>query len=194
MASKNVPLIRNQYYHIYNRAVAGNLLFRESDNYSFFLSKVEKYILPEAEILSYCLMPNHYHFILKLISDNISIAMQRLALSYVKSYNLVYGQAGHLFQGTYQRIHVTDLNYLIHLSRYIHLNPVKAQLVLKAERWDHSSYQEYIGERDSSYINTETILDLCIDRSGANIDDKKQAYRKFVELWQFEYMEFKMRS
>lgn len=194
MASKNVPLIRNQYYHVYNRAIAGNLLFRETDNYSFFLSKVERYILPEAEIHAFCLMPNHYHFILKLTSNNISTAMQRLALSYVKSYNLVYGQEGHLFQSPYQRIHITDLNYLFHLSRYIHLNPVKSQLVVKAENWSYSSYQEYIGMRHSDYVKTETILDLCIERPGASIDEKQQAYRIFVELWQFEYMEFKMRS
>ena len=191
MASRYVPLIRNQYYHIYNRAIAGNLLFRESKNYSFFLSKVEMYVLPEAEIHAYCLMPNHYHFILKLISDNISKAMQRLALSYAKSYNLVYGQEGHLFQGPYQRIHVSDLNYLLHLSRYIHLNPVKSQLVEKAENWEHSSYQEYIGARDSSFINTDTILDLCVERPDTNKDKKQQSYRNFVELWQFEYMEFK---
>ena len=193
MASKNVPLHKNQFYHIYNRAIAGNLLFREDHNYPFFLSKVERYILPDAELLAYCLMPNHYHFILKLTTENISKAMQRLALSYVKSYNLVYRQKGHLFQGPFQRIHITDLNYLLHLSRYIHLNPVKAQLVQKAENWDHSSYKEYIGLRESEYINTGLIVDLSSNNPDDSLVKKRKDYQEFVELWEFEYMEFKMR-
>jgi REP element-mobilizing transposase RayT len=187
------PLIKNEYYHIYNRAIAGNLLFRENRNYLFFLSKIEKYILPDAELIAYCLMPNHYHFILKLNTDNISTAMQRMALSYVKSYNIVYQQSGHLFQSPYQRIHITNLNYLLHLSRYIHLNPVKAQIVQKAENWEYSSYLEYIGLRESEYINTEVILDLVNQIPGATNNIKQQEYKNYVEMWEFEYMEFKMR-
>ena len=192
MAPLPFPLIRNEYYHIYNRAIAGNLLFRENRNYQFFLSKIERYILPDAELIAYCLMPNHYHFILKLKIDNISTAMQRMALSYVKSYNIVYQQSGHLFQAPYQRIHITNLNYLLHLSRYIHLNPVKARIVQKAENWEYSSYLEYIGLREAEYINTEVILDLINQIPGANNKIKQQEYKNFVEMWEFEYMEFKM--
>lgn len=194
MAYRNIPQIRNEYYHIYNRSIAGNLLFRESRNYLFFLSKVEKYILPKADLIAYCLMPNHYHFILKLTTDNISSAMQKLAISYAKSYNLVYGQSGHLFQGPYQRIHVQDLNYLLHLSRYIHLNPVKAQLVQNAAKWEYSSYQEYVGLRKSDYLNPGGILDLVCEKPGLNSNSKYQEYRKFIESWEFEYMEFKLRK
>ena len=194
MATKNVPLIKGQYYHIYNRAVSKNLLFREEHNSHFFLSKVERYILQEAELHAYCLMPNHYHFILKLTSEQISIAMQRTALSYAKSYNLVYRQKGHLFQGRFQRIHITDLNYLLHLSRYIHLNPVKAQLVQNAEDWEYSSYQEYIGIRSSEYIKTGSILNLSSNNPHDSLDSMQQEYKKFVELWEFDYMEFKLRK
>jgi REP element-mobilizing transposase RayT len=194
MASKNVPLIKDQYYHIYNRAIARNLLFRDEHNYPFFLSKVESYILPKAEVHAYCLMPNHYHFILKLTSDEISTAMQRLAISYAKSYNLVYRQKGHLFQGPFQRILITDLNYLLHLSRYIHLNPVKAQLVRKPEEWEYSSYHEYIGLRSAGYIETEPILNLTSADLGDALDHKQYEYKKFVEIWEFDYMEFKMQS
>lgn len=192
MASRDVPQIRNEYYHIYNRAIAGNLLFREPGNYSFFLSKVEKYILPNADVIAYCLMPNHYHMILKLTSDNISTAMQKLAISYAKSYNQVYDQSGHLFQGPFQRIHAKDLNYLLHLSRYIHLNPVKAQLVNKAEQWEHSSYQEYIGLKELVLIQPATILELVTDTLGVRVKSKQLAYKNFVEMWEFEYMEFRL--
>ena len=102
MAYRDVPQIKDEYYHIYNRAIAGNLLFQEPGNYPFFLTKVEKYILPKADLIAYCLMPNHYHLVLKLNTDNISTAMQKLAISYAKSYNLVYNQSGHLFQGPFK--------------------------------------------------------------------------------------------
>ena len=120
--------------------------------------------------------------------------MQRMAISYVKSYNLVYRQEGHLFQGPFQRIHITDLNYLYHLSRYIHLNPVKADLVLLPENWEYSSYQEYLGLRESGFINTETILGLTNVKPGPDLGKKRAEYRKFVELWNFDYMEFKQQQ
>ncbi len=116
-----------------------------------------------------------------------------MALSYVKSYNLVYQQKGHLFQGPYQRILISDMNYLLHLSRYIHLNPVKARLVQKAESWDYSSYQEYIGLRESDHINTRLILDLVSQNPEASKKTKQEEYQKFVEQWEFECMEFKLR-
>lgn len=194
MATRSVPLIRNEYYHIYNRAIAGNLLFREPHNYPFFLSKIEKYVLPKADLIAYCLMPNHYHMILKLNTDNISTAMQRLAISYVKSYNLVYDQSGHLFQGPFQRIHVKDLNYLLHLSRYIHLNPVKAQLVKNPQDWDYSSYQEYIGLRKLELTQPKPLLDLVAYEVNGGKNIKQKAYKKYIELWEFEYMEFKLQK
>lgn len=193
MPVKNVELIPGYFYHIYNRAVEGALLFREWKNYEFFLEKVTKYLLSEADILAYCLMPNHYHFLIKITNQYFSKAMHKLALSYVVAYNIMYNRRGRLFSSPYQRIHVTDLNYLLHLSRYIHLNPVKAQLVQKAEMWDYSSYQEYVGVRESEYINTGEILDLLTDKPGASVNIKQQEYQNFVELWEFEYMEFKMR-
>lgn len=194
MGSRRVPLIRGQYYHIYNRAIAGNLLFREERNYIFFLSRIEMYILPSAELIAYCLMPNHYHFILKLITNNISDAMKRLALSYTKSYQVVYDQKGHLFQGPFRRSLISDLNYLVHLSRYIHLNPVKANLVQQAERWDHSSYQEYIGLRETDYLNPAPILSSFEDGPDTSISSMQTAYQRFVEQWEFEYMEFKLKK
>ena len=138
-------------------------------------------------------MPNHYHLVLKLKTDNISTAMQKLALSYAKSYNLVYDQNGHLFQGPFQRVHVKDLNYLLHLSRYVHLNPVKAEIVNKAEDWNYSSYQEFIGLRDIELIQPEIVLDLVMVELGARMKTKQHVYKKYVEMWEFEYMDFRLK-
>ncbi len=186
MAREQPPRIANQYYHIYNRAIADHLLFKEDRNYVYFLSRTQKYLSNISDILSYCLMPNHYHLILKLKTNDLSCAMHKLALSYVVSFNRAYGQKGHLFQGTYQRKHITDLSYLLHLSRYIHLNPVKARLVKKAEQWDYSSYQDYVGMRNTDFINPKPILDLISDKSNIELTAKQQAYRIFVEERYFE--------
>ena len=123
MPMKETNLIPGYYFHIYNRAVEGNLLFRETKNYEFFLSKIKKYLTPGSDILSYCLMPNHYHLLVMIREGRFSNSMHKLALSYVLSCNKTYQRKGHLFQGSFQRILVNNLNYLIHLSHYIHGQP-----------------------------------------------------------------------
>ena len=122
-------LISGYYFHIYNRAVDGSQLFPEERNYTYFLSKIKKYLLVSSEIIAYCLMPNHYHFLIKVLQDGFSKSMHKLSLSYVVAFNKAYQRKGHLFQGSFQRIHIKDLNYLLHLSQYIHLNPLHANLV-----------------------------------------------------------------
>lgn len=193
MARDKPTLVLNQHYHIYNRAIAGHLLFREDQNYSYFLSRIKKYLTGSSIIRAYCLMPNHYHLILEVTDDNFPAAMHRLALSYVVSFNRVYDHQGHLFQGTYQRKLITDLSYLLHLSRYVHLNPIKANLVNKAEEWVHSSYLEYIGQRRPSFVYPRPILDLISENQFMSLEEKQKAYRIFVEQWDFDYMEFKLK-
>ncbi len=86
------------------------------------------------------------------------------------------------------------MNYLVHLSRYIHLNPVKANLVDKAEVWDFSSYQEYIGLRTADIANPIPILNLISKRSQDSLPAKQKQYQEFVQGWEFEYMEFKLKK
>ena len=193
MPAKSVLLIQDHYYHIYNKAVADNLLFLEEENYFFFISKLEEYVLEAAEILSYCLMPNHYHLIVQIKSQDLPSAMRKLALSYAVPFNNVYKRKGHLFSGRYQRKHVEDLRYLLHLSRYIHLNPVKGNLVVKAEDWIFSSYREYIGLAHPDFVNPSIILEMINDYKPAAISTLQNEYKEFVEDWDFEYMSFKMK-
>ena len=191
MPRKRIPLIPGQYYHIYNRAIAGNLLFREERNYLYFISRIEKFLFEAADLLAYCLMPNHYHLIVKIINGRFSSAMQRMAVSYVLGYNKVYNQNGHLFQGVFQRKQVNDLNYLLHLSRYIHLNPVKAKLVNQPEDWEYSSYQGYIGISKPDIFDPLPILDMIYDQPQGDLRMKQQNYQEFIQEWDFNYMEFK---
>ena len=127
---------------------------------------------PVADVLCYCLMPNHYHLLVKLRSAEFSSAMQRLTVSYAKAINKRRELIGSLFQGPFQAIHVDCEDYLVYLSRYVHRNPVAAGMVTKAEEWEFSSYREYVGLRAGSLPACELIL-----RSFAG----RKAYRSYCE-------------
>jgi putative transposase len=193
MPVKHIQLISEHYYHIYNKAVTDNLLFVNNENYLFFISKIQEYILETADILAYCLMPNHYHLIVQIKDLDFPSSMRKLALSYVVAFNNFYDRKGHLFSGRYQRKHVEDIRYLLHLSRYIHLNPVKAKLVQKAEEWKFSSYQEYIGLAEPDFVNQSIIIEIMNDYKPSTLNVPGSEYKEFVEDWDFEYMSFKMK-
>jgi hypothetical protein len=138
-------------------------------------------------------MPNHYHIVLRLNQISLSDAMQKLALSYTVSYNNFYNRSGHLFQGRFQAKHVTDTRYLVHLSRYIHLNPKTANLVKKAENWKYSSILDYYGIRRNPMVKQDLILDIISDTDKLSKQEKHQLYRKFIESWDPNYMEFRQK-
>ena len=157
--------------------------FRENTNYSYFISKVKKFLLPVSDILAYCLMPNHYHLLVKVKSDKFSASMHKLALSYVVSYNNLYNRRGHLFFFFFRRIPIHKHSYLVYLSMYIHTNPVKANLASKAENWKHSSYCEFIGNQKIDFIHPEFILDMICADINSSISEQQIAYRDYVESW-----------
>ena len=190
MSKRTVPFIPGNYYHIYNKAVTENKLFIEEKNYHFFISKIKKYLPESVDILAYCLMPNHYHLLIQVKTTELPKAMQQLALSYVVAFNKSYQRTGHLFQGPYQIKHIDDLTYLLHLSRYIHLNPLTAKLVSKAEDWNYSSYDEYLGLRKPDFVKPMFILDQFSDGYKCKLEEKQAGYRRFVEDWDTEYMKF----
>ncbi len=125
------------------------------------------------EIIAYCLMPTHIHLILKqLKEDGISIFMNRILNSYTRYFNIRHKRKGPLWEGRFKNILVTTDEQLIHITRYIHLNPVTAYLVDKPEKWPASSYREYllkVNERDK----------ICKYDEILNID--QISYKDFVE-------------
>jgi len=191
MPRQEVILSIGNIYHIYNRAVSDNILFPDSDNYHLFLSNIEDHLLQTADILAFCLMPNHYHLLVQLNNTELPTAMKKLALSYVVPFNRSYQRSGHLFQGKYQRKLVDDENYLIHLSRYIHLNPLAASLVKRAEDWKISSLGAYYGISPAGFVKTNVVLDFFVDQFGSSMIEKQFSYKKFVEEWDPDYMSFK---
>ena len=161
------------YYHIYNRGNNQEKIFFERENYLFFLRQFRKYFARDAvEIVAYCLMPNHYHLLMHLKTDKLADLIQAFTLSYSKAINKRFNRVGSLFQGPFKVILIEKEDYLLQLSRYIHLNPVKAGLVAHADNWEFSSYRDYIGLRNGTLIVPDVVLAYV---------SAGQAYREFVE-------------
>jgi REP element-mobilizing transposase RayT len=173
MPRRPVIFEENSFYHLYNRGVNRQPIFFQAGDYYDFLRRV-KSCLNEAgvKIIAYCLMPNHYHLLVRVTGGSLSGSMHALAVGYSKAINKRYGRSGHLFEGPFRAIFVDREEYLAHLSRYIHLNPVRAGLASKPELWEFSSYAEYVGERRGTLPRPEPVLSLFPTAT---------AYRHFVE-------------
>lgn len=154
------PSYKDCYYHVYNRGNNLENIFFEKRNYDFFIRKLIESFADKIELVYYCLMPNHYHLIVH-VKENSALekAMQKFSISYAKAINKSCGRVGYLFQGRYKNKFIPDNNYLLHLSRYIHLNPVKAGLAGQPEEYAYSSYLDYLGNRKSKFLHFEIITE-----------------------------------
>ena len=168
-------------YHILNRGNEKQDIFFERENFLFFMRRLRYYVQKfNVLVICYCLMPNHFHLCLKeTVKRGISRAMLGLQTSYAKAINKRRGRTGHLWQDTFKYIHIDKDEYLLHLTRYIHLNPVKAGLAKKAEDWEFSSYREYIGLRQGTLPQMDII---------GSYFSTAEEYRTFVEEYQEEMM------
>ncbi|NJN61040.1 MAG: transposase [Coleofasciculaceae cyanobacterium RL_1_1] len=143
--SKRRNFLVGHYYHVYNRGNDRQAIFFHHENYRHFLRLLRHHLVErKIVIVAYCLMPNHYHLLVYLNSEEFSQRMQVFSMAYTKAMNERYERVGSLFQGRFRAIEVQDEAYLLHLTRYIHLNPVKANLVARVEDWEFSSYREYV--------------------------------------------------
>lgn len=138
-----IPKIKNNVaYHIYNRAILGRKLFHNADDYNFFEYRIKKFkIKYNIEIISHCLMPTHFHLLLKTEECEKLIAkfMKSLQLSHTLHSNAKYKKTGHLFESSYKNKEIDSIKYLVEVMKYIRENPVRKSLVLKAEHWPYSS-------------------------------------------------------
>ena len=136
------------FYHVTSRGNEQKAVFKSKRDREKFLeyleSASERY---NAVIHAYCLMDNHYHLLLETPSGNLPQIMRHINGAYTTYFNLKRGRAGHLFQGRYKAILVEKDEYAGELSRYIHLNPVRAKMVEIPEEYEWSSYLAYIGKK-----------------------------------------------
>lgn len=195
------------YYHIYNRGVEKRVIFQDTKDYQRLLLSLEEFNNPEpghistrpiyeatprrklVEILGYCLMPTHYHLLLKQINDTgITQFMHKLGTGYTMFFNKRWSHSGVIFESTFKAKIIENDDYLIHLSRYIHLNPLeiiephwkeegikdteKTKKFLAEYRW--SSYPFYIKKLNSEIIPIEPIEKIL---------QRVSNYEKFVLNW-----------
>jgi REP element-mobilizing transposase RayT len=191
MAEPLQSLEPDRCYHIYNHAVGSENLFRSDKNYISFLAGFKKHILPVADLLSYALMKNHFHFVVRFRSyDEITAVMKKQDLtlvpnkiviisseqiilflsrqfsnyfnSYAKSLNKENFRRGALFERAFHRKNVVTDEYLKKLIRYIHQNPVKDGFAATIEEWKYSSYNSIIS-LNPTLIVRQDVLDLFGD-------------------------------
>jgi putative transposase len=151
VGNDRIPLEPDKYYHIYNHAVVNSQLFKQPDNYNFFLKKLIQHICPIADIFAYCLMPNHFHLALRiksrddirqnltlsdtpdltqeLISKKLSHQFGNLFNSYSKAFNKQNSRVGNLFLHNFERKLINNDEYFKKLIHYIHFNPVITDLL-----------------------------------------------------------------
>jgi putative transposase len=172
MPRRQTPFISDSYYHFYNRGNNRQVVFFESDNYLHFLRGIKVYVCPVVKIIAYCLMPTHYHILVRVrscdqtsevfktsevSSEQVSRAMQKFLISYTKGINKRFSRVGALFQGQFQAKPVQAYDHLLHLCIYIHANPVKDGLVSAPEDWPFSNYLEWMGKRNGTLVDREFI-------------------------------------
>lgn len=187
--------VEDGVYHIYNKGSENRMIFTTDQDYNTFLYYIFIYIKPlnrvlekypnlpftlrehnmrkTLELLSFCLMPNHFHLLLRPHDTQaIPIFMKQLSNAYTQYFNNKHKRQGALFQGRYKAVKIDTDNQLIHVSRYIHLNPYVANLCEKAENYPWSSYQDYLDpERES----------LCSRRLIQSFFSSPNKYKEFVE-------------
>ena len=138
---------KNGIYHIMLRGANRQEIFHDSEDCIKFLNVLEKYKRKsEIKVYAWCLMNNHVHLLLKEGNEPISITMKRIGVSFVWYYNSKYSTTGHLFQDRFRSENVDTHKYLLTVIRYIHQNPVKAEMVNSADDWRWSSCRGYYGK------------------------------------------------
>lgn len=216
MPYRKIPIVAGEIYHVFNRSVAKQPIFISYKDYHRTMEVIDFYrhkdlpmrfsyynrlpiyqkqklvkIIAESslivEILAFCLMPNHVHFLMKSLTDNGIIQfMSNFQNSYAKYFNTRHERTGTLFQPMFKAVRIESDYQLTHVSRYIHLNPVTAYILktveeLKTYPW--SSYPEYMGE-NTGFTNKDLVLGYFKNSTeyGKFVADQVDYQRKLNEI------------
>lgn len=183
------PLISGDIYHIFTKSIAGFHIFRTDKDYSRMIELFKFYRIKKppcrfssyieikgkeqlitkiiasrehlVEIAAYCLMPTHIHLVLRQMEDNgISIFMKNILDSYTRYFNIRTKRKGPLWESRFKNVLVEDDEQLLHLTRYLHLNPSSDGIVSNPMEWQYSSYVEYIGLAVDKICNMNILSDI----------------------------------
>src|SRR3989338_3441126 len=147
------------FYHVISRGNEGKAIFKGESDYELFLKTLQD-SSSRFDILvhAYCLMPNHLHLLVQTKDSNLSQFMKRLLGVYTIRFNRRHKRCGHLFQGRYKAYLIDQDSYFLQLSRYIHLNPVKAKLSANPEDYRWSSMPFFLKQNAPSFLYREFTL------------------------------------
>lgn len=191
MPGKNIEkiFVEDSYYHIYNRGLNKMDICRDDEDYRVMLNLLKRVLGSEEEtdfqkrpypnyhndldLLSYCLMPNHYHLLIRTKSKPrlLSELMRSVLTSYVMYFNKKYDRTGPLFGKRYRASMITSDDYLWHISRYIHLNPLDINEDYKT--YPYSSVSYFTGAKSSDWVDPGELADM--------FEEAKQDYGEFLE-------------
>lgn len=178
-----------EYFHIFNRGNEKTNIFLDKDDFSFFLLRLRQNLQPSDKekkicrnrflpqgsfsLVCYCLMPNHFHLLLRQNRDlRTGTLLSRICTSYASYFNKKYQRIGHLFQDKFKQVIIDNNEYLVWVSAYIHQNPKVAGIVKTPEDYPWSSYPGFIGTDKNFLCDNKVILDQFGDR---------KEYKKFVD-------------
>lgn len=194
MPYRTTPFVNQEFYHLYNRGLEKQLIFTNHRDYSRFIQTLFYYAIQNpkpklslyrqsktfpininkkiVDIVCYCLMPNHFHLLVRQQQNNgISEFMRRFIHSYTKYRNVKYKRQGPVFQGVFKAVRVKTDEQLLHLSRYIHLNPLVSLLIKDLKLYPWSSYHSYINSNANEPLIKDNILSFFKSASD---------YKKFI--------------
>jgi putative transposase len=206
MAKPQPPLEPEQFYHVFNHANGNDNIFRADKNYHFFLRLYSTHISGIVNTLAYCLMPNHFHFVIHIKSETElrnfyskkkkpetleasgtlqglyklnSQQFSNLFNSYAQAFNKVYSRRGGLFISNFKRRKVTSNEYLLNLIQYVHDNPVHHGFVEMTEDWKYSSYHALFSKKKTMLARSET-LDLFGGTAECREFHQKEINKEFL--------------
>jgi REP element-mobilizing transposase RayT len=200
------PIEHEKYYHIYNRGINGEILFREPDNYLHFLRLYEKYIDPVAETFAWCLLRNHFHLLVRIkgVEETVassnparlpnpgrvrqhlpSRAFSNLFNAYTQAFNKRFNRHGSLFEKPFRRIGITHEKYFKNMVCYIHNNPVKHGFVDDMVEYPWSSYLSIISVKPTK-LQREAVLGWFNSENNFKVFHQKKRREKEIEKFIME--------
>lgn len=186
-----MTFFRNQIYHIYNRGNNREKIFYSSDNYDYFITKIDKCFNDKAYKLAYCLMPNHFHILIQVNSDEkrLSRRIGTMLSSYTQALNNQTGKVGSLFQQNTKSKLIENVEYAKACFHYIHQNPLTAELVSSYYDWPYSSWIDYINPKSPVRNNITATSQVFKLLAIKNVEDfvekstKTIDYDKIKQVW-----------
>ncbi len=225
MARRNITkkFIENSFYHLYNRGVESREIFLDPQDHTTFLAILKRYLAPfvgesrpgfkqdkpslkshkqqmnlhdQVQLLAYCLMPNHFHLLVRQATPRgITALMRRVCVNYSMYFNRKYDRTGGLFESIYKAVLVENESQLLHLSRYIHLNPINLKLTrfgpvatmatASPHEYEYSSYSKYLQKQTLSWFDSQPILAMF-----GTGDNRHTSYQGFVEDYRLNSTSF----